>query len=118
MARKKGRLVYSTDDAAMEHIRAQAKAAQRPLAIVSQPPASQTVRIKREKKGRGGKTVTVLYDLQLSAEDTKALAKRLKKVCGAGGAVKARSIVIQGDVRERVSAELQKQGYKTKFAGG
>lgn len=118
MARKKGRLVYSTDDDAMERIRAQAQAAQRPLAVKSQPPAAQTVRIKREKKGRRGKTVTVLYDLQLSAEDTKALAKRLKKVCGTGGAVKERTIEIQGDVRDRVSAELQKQGYKTKFAGG
>ena len=109
MARKTGRLVYSTDNQQMEQIRANAKAAQRPAAVASKPPSSQTVRIKREKKGRGGKTVTILYDLVLSAEDLKTLAKRLKKVCGTGGAVKDGTIVIQGDVREKVSAELQKQ---------
>ncbi len=102
----------------MDRIRAQAKAAKRPLAVRSAPTSEQTVRIKREKKGRGGKTVTVLYDLVLSVEDMKALAKKLKKACGTGGAVKDKTIEIQGDVRERVSAELQKQGYKTKFAGG
>ena len=75
MARKKGRLVYSTDDRDMERIREQARKAKRPAPVRSLPPQQQTIRIKREKKGRGGKTVTVLYDWVLSAEDAKALAK-------------------------------------------
>lgn len=118
MARSKGRLVYSTDDNDMERIRKQAKAAQRPAPVRSLPPQQQMIRIKREKKGRGGKTVTVLYDWVLSAEDAKALSKLLKKKCGSGGAVKDKTIELQGDVRERVSAELAKLGYKTKLSGG
>lgn len=118
MARSKGRLVYSTDSDDMERIRQQAKAAQRPAPVRSLPPQQQTVYIKRDKKGRGGKTVTVLYQWVLSAEDAKALSKLLKKKCGTGGAVKDDTIELQGDVRDRVSAELIKLGYKTKFSGG
>jgi translation initiation factor 1 len=46
------------------------------------------------------------------------LSKSLKKSCGAGGAVKDRTIEIQGDHREKVVAVLVKLGYKAKLAGG
>jgi translation initiation factor 1 len=75
-------------------------------------------RIRREKKGRRGKTVTVVSDLQLSAEDMKSLSKRLKQACGSGGTVKDGNIEIQGDHRDKVAAELETLGYKTKFTGG
>ena len=84
----------------------------------SLPPDQQTAAIRREKKGRGGKEVTVIYDLQLTATDMKALGKALKKKCGTGGTVKESSIEIQGDHRETVADELQRLGYKTKFTGG
>lgn len=82
------------------------------------PPQQQHPRIFREKKGRGGKTVTVIRDLRLSDANLKKLSKSLKKTCGAGGAVKDRNIEIQGDHREKVAAELIKLGYKAKLAGG
>ena len=82
------------------------------------PPDQQTAHIRREKKGRGGKTVTVIMNLQLTNADRKALAKKLKKACGAGGAVKDDTIEIQGDNRDKVVAQLEKMGYKTKFTGG
>ena len=84
----------------------------------SVPPEQQNPRIFRDRKGRGGKTVTVIRDLQLSADDLTALGKRLKQKCGAGGAVKEGNIEIQGDHREKVAAELQKMGYRAKLAGG
>lgn len=84
----------------------------------SRPPEEQTAEIRREKKGRGGKTVTVIYGLELVPKDLKALAKQLKKKCGTGGAAKKGRIEIQGDLRDRISEELQKLGYKTKFIGG
>lgn len=84
----------------------------------SAPPQQQSPRILRERKGRGGKTVTVIRDLQLAPDDLASLGKTLKKKCGAGGAVKDGNIEIQGDHRERIALELQKLGYKAKLAGG
>ncbi len=81
-------------------------------------PQEQTARIRREKKGRGGKEVTVIMDLQLTDADMKKLAKQLKKKCGSGGSIKDGHIEIQGDNRQKVAAELQKLGYQTKFSGG
>lgn len=84
----------------------------------SLPPEQQTAAIYRERKGRGGKTVTVVRDLQLTPQDRKSLAKLLKKTCGTGGTVKDDSIEIQGDHRDKVAAKLRSLGYKTKFVGG
>jgi len=84
----------------------------------SLPPQEQTASIRRETKGRGGKTVTVVYGLQLSAEDARELARQLKQACGTGGTVKEDAIEIQGDHREKVKAALEQAGYVVKFAGG
>ncbi len=84
----------------------------------SLPPAEQTAAIYRERKGRGGKTVTVIRDLQLTPADRKALAKQLKKLCGTGGTIKGVDIEIQGDHREKLAEALRKMGYKVKFVGG
>jgi translation initiation factor 1 len=84
----------------------------------SLPPEQQVAHIRREKKGRRGKTVIVVQNLQLKPEDMKSLGKRLKQACGTGGTVKDGNIEIQGDHREKVAAELETLGYKTKFTGG
>jgi translation initiation factor 1 len=84
----------------------------------SLPPQQQNPRVFRDRKGRGGKTVTVVRDLQLTPEDLTALGKQMKKKCGSGGTVKDGNIEIQGDHREKVVDELIKIGYKAKPAGG
>jgi translation initiation factor 1 len=84
----------------------------------SLPPNQQTAAIQCEKKGRGGKTVTVVRGLQLSEDDLKELARQLKQTCGTGGTVKEGTIEIQGDHRETIAARLKQLGYKTKFVGG
>lgn len=76
------------------------------------------VRVAREVAGRGGKGVSVISGLPLSEAELEALATRLKKLCGAGGAVKDGSIEIQGDHRDRLVEELQKLGYDAKRSGG
>jgi translation initiation factor 1 len=76
------------------------------------------LRIQRETKGRGGKAVTVVRGLPLSGAELKALAKTLKQRCGVGGAVKEGNIEIQGDQRQILKTELEKQGFKVKLAGG
>jgi len=84
----------------------------------SLPPEQQMASIRRETKGRGGKTVTVVYGLQLTPDDFKELARQLKQACGTGGTVKEDAIEIQGDHREKVAARLRQLGYQTKFTGG
>lgn len=76
------------------------------------------VRIRREVKGRRGKTVTTLSGVPLSAGPMADLASDLKRCCGTGGSVKAGVIVIQGDHRQRIKGWLEKKGYAVKLAGG
>jgi translation initiation factor 1 len=84
----------------------------------SLPSQQQTAAIHFEKKGRGGKVVSVVRGLQLSSQDLKALAKELKKTCATGGTVKGGAIEIQGDQREKIVFRLKELGYKTKLVGG
>ena len=81
-------------------------------------PDDGTVRIRREVKGRGGKTVTTVSGIPLEGRALKQFAKRLKQRCGTGGTVKDAVIVIQGDHREALAEEIQQQGYRVKTVGG
>jgi translation initiation factor 1 len=76
------------------------------------------IRIRREVKGRKGKTVSVIYGFQFDQIELKTLAKQLKQECGAGGSVKDDMIIIQGDHREKLMKLLKAQGHKVKFSGG
>ncbi|GAB4539999.1 MAG: translation initiation factor [Anaerolineae bacterium] len=86
--------------------------------VKSLPPAQQVAYIRRERKGRRGKTVTVVSNLHLSAGDMKALGRHLKQACGSGGTVKDGAIEIQGDHRDKIADELEALGYKVRFSGG
>ncbi len=80
--------------------------------------APARVRVGRETAGRSGKGVSVISGLPLAAPELEALASRLKRLCGAGGAAKDGLIEIQGDHRDRLVAELRKLGYEAKRSGG
>jgi len=82
------------------------------------PSGDGIVRIKRETKGRKGKGVSLVTGVQLPEAELKKLAKQLKQKCGVGGAVKDGVIEIQGDMRELLKEELEKQGFQVKLAGG
>lgn len=84
----------------------------------SQPTGDGIVRIRRESKGRGGKTVTVVSGISLAEAGLKEVASQLKKRCGSGGTIKDGIIEIQGDHRELLLTELAARGYKVKAAGG
>jgi translation initiation factor 1 len=76
------------------------------------------VRVGREIAGRNGKAVTVITGVPGEAAQLEELATRLKKLCGAGGAVKDGVIEIQGDHRDRLVSELCKLGLGAKRSGG
>jgi len=67
-----------------------------------------------EKKGRGGKTVTVVYGLPQNAEFLKELSQELKRACGTGGTVVEGEVELQGDLRPRVRDVLAQRGYIVK----
>ncbi len=82
-------------------------------------PNEHTLSIRPEKKGRGGKTVSVIYDFPPHSEDYfKKLTKKLKRECGTGGTFKVDSIEVQGDHREKIKDFLEGLGFKIKFTGG
>lgn len=75
------------------------------------------VRVGRETKGRKGKGVTLIKGLPLQEQELKQLAKRLKAKCGSGGTVKNGVIEIQGDHRNLLMQELNKEGFSVKSTG-
>ncbi|MGM0933074.1 MAG: translation initiation factor [Bacteroidota bacterium] len=81
-------------------------------------PGEQRLEAHFSKKGRGGKTVTIIKGFEGPEVDLITLGKKLKKSCGVGGSVKDGDIIIQGDDREKIMKLLQKDGYKVKKVGG
>ena len=82
------------------------------------PESDGIVRVKREKKGRGGKTVTIITGLEGDKKVLSDLCKKLKKRFGSGGAVKNWTIELQGDLAEQSVKYLQELGFKAKQSGG
>ncbi|MET1080636.1 MAG: translation initiation factor Sui1 [Pseudomonas sp.] len=82
------------------------------------PAGDGIARVRRESKGRGGKTVTTISGVPLAEEPLKSLASELKKRCGCGGALKDGVIEIQGDHVQLLLDELLKRGFKAKKSGG
>ena len=82
------------------------------------PPNQQDLRVQASRKGRKGKTVTVISGFQLKPESLTALAKQLKAQCGSGGTAKDSTIEIQGDHAQKLLGLLIEKGYRAKISGG
>ncbi|MFN8556919.1 MAG: stress response translation initiation inhibitor YciH [Dehalococcoidia bacterium] len=112
------RLVYSTDGGRVRYPRPEAPARRGDAARPPGAPDDGVVRLFRERGGRGGKVVTVVRGLPERGAALDARAGELKRLCGAGGAVKDGVVEIQGDHRERIRDRLVALGYTVKLAGG
>ena len=114
------RLVYSTDSGRVNTCPTCGQPYK--LCRCDQPSTSKKsdgiVRIMRDRKHRGGKTVTVITGVPANNEKITTLAQQLKKLCGSGGTVKNGVIEIQGDHCEKVQTRLSEMGYKVKRAEG
>ena len=113
MAKANSKLVYSTD---------------RPVSLQDEvnekndypdlSPSQQKVTVRHDRKGRGGKSVTVIEGMQMQQKEMKLLLKQLKAKLGTGGAIKDSTIEIQGEHCDAVMAALGKRGYRPKRSGG
>ena len=87
-------------------------------AVPNLAPNQQNLRVQASRKGRKGKTVTIISGFQSNQETLAALLKQLKNQCGAGGTLKDNEIEIQGEHKQKLIEILTKLGYKTKISGG
>ena len=87
---------------------------------VSVPAGQQSIHVRVERAGRGGKTVTVAGPLRLVRAEAAALLAELKRACGGGGALKlgttpagepAFLLELQGDHRARLPELLRARGF-------
>ena len=112
----KGRLVYSTDAGRMCPVcgwpARDCKCSN--SGATESVPGRIVAKLRMEKKGRGGKTVTVVYGLPNNDAFLKELCQELKRTCGTGGAVADAAIELQGDLRDRVRDYLANKGYLVK----
>lgn len=109
-------LVFSTDGA---HRPKCASCGQQPCVCAAAEiiPAETRLRLQLDKKGRGGKTVTVVFDLPRHPDYFSALLKKLKSHCGTGGALKEGRMEIQGDHRDKVQGYLEEMGFTVRRDG-
>ncbi len=86
--------------------------------VQTPPPALQRLRVQLDRKGRGGKVVTLVTGFAGTEDDLKELGRTLRSKCGTGGSAKDGEIIVQGDFKEKVVGLLLKEGYvQTKPAG-
>ena len=77
-------------------------------------PDKPVAKLRMEKAGRGGKTVTVVFGLPNNAAFLKDLAQELKRACGTGGTATDGGVELQGDMRDRVRELLRRKGLRVK----
>jgi len=116
-SQEKNRLVYSTEQG---QICPQCARPVSECACRRKSPRSgdDVIRVRREVKGRRGKTVTTISGIPGGDGNLRKIAKYLKNRCGTGGSSKEGMIVIQGDHREIIIAELNSMGYTARPSGG
>lgn len=112
------RVVFSTDPEPVDATPAQAALPANPAAPVRSRQLNTPVLVTLEKKGRGGKSVSVVKQVMSPPAGKEALLKLLKTKLGTGGTLKDDDIEIQGDHRDAIVAMLRELGYQAKRAGG
>ena len=84
-------------------------------AVAPKGPARAVVRL--ERKGRGGKEVTVVEQLGLGPRELDGWLSALKGALGCGGVNEEGSIVLQGDQRKRLPKILEARGVRRVTVG-
>lgn len=95
-----------------------------PVAVAPPPPADGIdlsgcgkVVLRRERKGRGGKTATVVEGLGLKPKPLDAALRAMRKALGCGGNLEGDRLILHGDLPERAEAWLRAHGVKKTVIG-
>jgi translation initiation factor 1 len=91
--------------------------APRPHAGPPLAPSKDRIVVRRERKGHGGKAVTIVEGPGLSGHDLDALARGAAKALGAGARVEHGALVVQGEQTERLIAWLGTRGFESVVRG-
>jgi translation initiation factor 1 len=115
---ERSKLVYSTDQKLplsdkVPKTNSGGKASQAGLS-----PGQQKVTVRLDRKGRGGKSVSVIEGLPMAEKERETLLRQLKARLGTGGTVRDTALEIQGDHCDALMAALEKAGYRPKRSGG
>ena len=76
------------------------------------------IALRRERAGRGGKTVTIVIFPKDYGGDVVSLARELRKSLGCGSSMEEGNIVLQGDLVERAAVWFAKKGVKNVSKSG
>jgi len=104
------KLIYSSDGSGENLVKKNKKKKSYDVVV----PSETTLKLRIEKKGRGGKTVSIVYELPENPDYFKKLAKALKAYCGTGGSLKESHIEVQGEQLDKIRKFLEKKGFKVK----
>lgn len=118
---KARRVVYSTDPEDSQALSPAAPprgSGANPAGPIATRQQNQPVIVGIERKGRGGKTVSIVSGVMSHEAGKQALLKLLKTKIGTGGTLKDDTIEIQGDHRDQIVELLLGLGYKAKKSGG
>ena len=77
-----------------------------------EPKQSGRLVISMERKGRGGKTATIISGFTVADDEVGRIAATLKSKLGTGGSARGGEILIQGDRRDDVRRLLKEMGFK------
>ena len=111
------RIVFSTDPEPVTPAQEE-KLPPNPAGPVRARQLNTPVLVFLDRKGRGGKSVSVIKQVMSPAAGKEALLKLLKTRLGTGGTIKDGNIEIQGDHRDTILGILKELGYQAKRAGG
>jgi translation initiation factor 1 len=106
------KLVYSTERDVPKTVK------DRKISDATAPASTNRLLVRIDRKGRGGKSVTLIEGLSMSLQDKEQLLKKLKTRLGTGGTTRDNNLEIQGEHRDTIMTILEGIGLKPKRAGG
>lgn len=113
MPKDDSRLVYSTEGPVP---RKETPSEKKHYTTVSSAPGGpdRKITVRVERKGRGGKAVSVIEGIRMPQKEREALLKQIKVRLGTGGTLKGDAVEIQGDLRDAIVEFLEKAGFRPK----